>query len=164
MRMPDPNAPECDCGTLERLSKEPETPIGYDAELNEYYLRGRDGRGGGLIYHCLFCGGRTPKSRRAALFAHVTHAERMRICDIVQNLRTLPDVLAALGPPDLDQPIGGASTQPGEGGRTDFCRTLTYEGLSPTVDLKVSVHPDGTIGFMCWPKPIEKAAPAEPTG
>jgi hypothetical protein len=162
--MPDPNAPECDCGTLENLSKEPETPIGYDAELNEYYIRGRNGRGRILIYHCLFCGGRTPKSRRAALFAHVTQAERTRIWGIVQNLQTLPAVLATLGPLDLDQPIGGSTTLPGEGGRTDFCRTLTYEGLSTTVDLKVSVHPDGTIGFMYWPKPLEKTGSGEPAG
>ena len=164
MRMPDPNAPECDCGVLEGLSKEPEAPVGYYAELHEYYLRSHNGLGKHPIYHCLFCGGRTPKSRRETLFAHVTDAERRRIWGIVQNLETLPAVLAALGPPDLDQPIGGTSTLPGEGGRTDFCRTLTYEGLSPTVDLKVSVHPDGTIGFMYWPKPIEKAAPVEPAG
>ena len=41
MRMPDPNAPECDCRVLERLSKEPGVPIVYDPELNEYLIQSR---------------------------------------------------------------------------------------------------------------------------
>jgi hypothetical protein len=147
---------------LENISKEPGSPVGYDAELNEYYLRSHDGHGRFSVYHCLFCGGRTPASRREALFAHVTQAERIRLHGMIESFRTLPDVLAALGPPDLDQPIGSSHTQPGEEGRTDFCRTLTYEGLSATVNLMVSVHPDGTIGFSYWPKPIDKAAPEQP--
>ena len=63
MRMPDPNAPECDCGVLERLSKEPGVPIIYDPELNEYHIQTPDGGRNMMMHHCFFCGGRLPKSR-----------------------------------------------------------------------------------------------------
>ena len=70
-RGPNFDAPKCDCRTLERLSKEPSIPIEFDAKLNEYRLRGTVGEQI-MIYHCPFCGGRTPNSRRAELFTHIT--------------------------------------------------------------------------------------------
>src|SRR5215469_14456923 len=106
MRMPDPNAPECDCQVLERLSKEPDVPIVYDPVLDEYHIESRSGFGKTAIHHCFFCGGRVPQSRRNELFMHVTQAESLRIKGITEKLRTLPEILAALGPPDLDQPAG----------------------------------------------------------
>src|SRR5258705_9536265 len=107
MRMPDPNAPECDCGALERLSKEPGVPIIYDAALNEYRIRVSDDNQINM-YHCFFCGGRLPKSRRADLFMHITDDERIRLWAMLKDIRFLPDLLAALGPPDRDDPMGVA--------------------------------------------------------
>ena len=80
MRMPDPNAPECDCRWLENAAEDPHVPITFDSKLKEYHLiRGGELGGTMLFYHCPFCGGRAPKSRRDALFLHVTHEEMLRL-------------------------------------------------------------------------------------
>jgi hypothetical protein len=101
MRMPDPNAPECDCSVLETLSKEPRVPIIYDPELNEYLIQATDGLNKVKMHHCFFCGGRLPKSRRADLFMHITEDERMRLWAMLKDIQFLPDLLAAFGPQSL---------------------------------------------------------------
>src|SRR5258708_6746835 len=106
--MPNPDAPECRCGLLHRLAKEPSVPIVFDSELNEYHIEG-EGGGRVMVYHCPFCGGRTPKSRRDDLFMHITRAEHERLRGIVRNLGSLSDVFATLGPPDRDDPAGSSA-------------------------------------------------------
>jgi hypothetical protein len=157
MRTPDPNAPECDCGGLEKISKEPEGPIVFDPEINEYNLAYRTQSGIQMqyrIYHCLFCGGRTPASRRDEMFMHVTDAERIRLMSIVCELKTLPDLIAALGAPDEDDPAGTAMTKTADDGReqTNFYRLLTYNNLSPTAHLCVQVGLDNRVECWIWPK------------
>ncbi len=157
-RMPDPNVPECDCRALERWSKEPSIPIEFDAKLNEYHIRGTDG-GQIMIYHCPFCGGRTPESRRDDFFMHITHAEMRRLNMLTGHLKTLEEVLAAFGPPDYDNPTGTGVTKDDEAGRpvTKFYRQLTYTGLSPTANVDVVVHVDDRVQFSFMPK--EKTGP-----
>jgi hypothetical protein len=153
MRTPDLNVPECDCGGLEKISKEPEGPIVFDPEINEYNLAYRTQSGIQMqyrVYHCLFCGGRTPASRRDELFLHVTDAERTRLMSMVGALRTLPDLITALGAPDEDVPAGTAMTTIACDGReqTTLYRLLTYNNLSPTAHLRVQVGLDDRVEFM----------------
>lgn len=76
--MPAKRSEICDCGPLENASKEPGHPIRWDEPMNEYYIaHGKDGRM--MVYYCPFCGGSSPKSRRASFFAHVTQHEEVRI-------------------------------------------------------------------------------------
>lgn len=165
--MPNPDAPECRCGLLERLSKEPALPIVFDPELNEYHIRG-EGDGGRvmsvMIYHCPYCGGRTPKSRRRELFMHITDTERERLKSIVQNLASVSDVLAALGPPDRDDPVGYSVTTKSKKGRSSakLYRALTYSGLSTMADILVTVHPSEKVGFGFIAKPIERKKSRRP--
>ena len=65
--IPNLSAPLCDCGLLKGLSQIEKSPILFDERLNEYRIRGWDFRGEPtewMVYHCFFCGGRTPESRR----------------------------------------------------------------------------------------------------
>jgi hypothetical protein len=165
--VPNPDAPECRCGSLETFAKEPAVPIVFDPELNEYHIRG-EGEGGRvtsvMIYHCPFCGGRTPKSRRGELFMHITDAERERLKGIVQNLETVSDVLAALGPPDRDDRAGYSITTTSKKGRssTKLYRELRYVGLSAMADILVTVHPSEKVGFGFIAKPIERKKSQKP--
>ena len=158
MRMPDPHAPECDCRTLERLSKEPGAPVVYDPELNEYRIQTADGLCKVNMYHCFFCGGRLPKSRRRDLFMHITHDEQVRLAQILKDIRALPDLLAALGPPDRDDPMGIAEGRKADDGgdRTTYHRILTYCDLSPMADVRATLHLDDRVRFSFWPKPIHQ--------
>ena len=81
-------APRCECGALETLSKEPSIPIVFDAELNEYHLVGT-AQQQILIYHCIFCGGQTPASRRDELFMHVTKEEFEKLRKATNGLKTV---------------------------------------------------------------------------
>ena len=157
-RMPDPTAPECGCRALERLSKEPTSSIEFDARLNEYHIVGTDGSQT-MIYHCPFCGGRTPESRRDDLFMHITNAEMRRLTVLIGHLKTLDEVLAAFGPPDYDFPTGHGVTKDDETGRpvTTLYRSLTYENLSPTAIVRVTVHVNDRVQFSFMAK--HKPAP-----
>jgi hypothetical protein len=53
--MPDPTAPRCDCGVLEEAANDPNTPVFFNEQLNEYYIARTGDLGGALlIYHCPF--------------------------------------------------------------------------------------------------------------
>jgi hypothetical protein len=70
--VPNNKIARCKCGFLERHAGEPDSPIRFDAQMNEYHFVYPGSMGGEArmnIYHCPFCGGRAPKSRRGDLFA-----------------------------------------------------------------------------------------------
>lgn len=152
---PDFSAPKCDCRTLERLSREPSVPIEFDAKLNEYNIRGAAGELI-MIYHCPFCGGRTPDSRRDELFVHVTHAEMERLKILTRGLKTLADVLDVFGSPDRDDPAGcGITRDDGTGlPRTTYYRQLTFNALSDTARVHAVVDLNNQIQFSFTPKDI----------
>ena len=150
-------APRCECGTLETLSKEPSIPIVFDAELNEYHIVGT-GQQQVLIHHCIFCGGQTPASRRDELFMHVTKEEFEKLRKATSGLKTLDDVVGAFGPPDFDHPAGISSTEPvGLGPRrtTDF-RQMTFSSLSDTADVHVAIGLNDKVQFSFTPKPVAR--------
>jgi hypothetical protein len=151
--MPDFNAPQCECRALERWSKEPTVPIEFDTVMNEYHIVGTNGSRS-MIYHCPFCGGRTPESRRDDFFMHITEAEMQRLTMMTGHLKTLDEVLAAFGPPDCDFPTGHGVTKDDEAGRpvTTYYRSLTYENLSPAAKVVVTVHVDDRVQFSFRPK------------
>ena len=153
--MLNPFAPECDCCTLERLVTEPGIPVAFDAALNEYHIQTSDG-GRVVIYHCLHCGGRMPKSRRDELFMRLSYAEQDRLRNIVQDIKTVDDALAFLGPPDRDEPAGLRVTAPAASGgdRTDLYRVLVYGRLSPAAEVPATVYPNEPLHFTFIAKPV----------
>ncbi|MFA5203313.1 MAG: hypothetical protein WC708_02815 [Lentisphaeria bacterium] len=127
----------CKCGILENASKEPAHAIRWDEQMNEYYIV--HGTGGKMmVYYCPFCGGSTPKSRRASMFAHVTQREEGRILWLIKDIRTVPEVIARFGPPDEETGLTMAVRNPGGDGkpeRGEVFRCLVYKQLSPVADI-----------------------------
>jgi hypothetical protein len=136
----------CDCGYLERASKDPDHPIEFDARLNEFNFVQADGKF--RIYHCPFCGGKAPESVRATLFTQVPREEHERLFRIADAWKNLAEVVASIGPPDRDAPMGSWSGQPerdGQAPQTSAYRRLTYTNLSNSADLHFDLHPDGRV-------------------
>jgi hypothetical protein len=128
---------------LENASKEPDHVIRRDERMQEYHVVfGKEGKGQMMIYYCPFCGGRTPKSRRASFFAHVSDQEGARIHRLCDGIRTVADVLAKFGPPDEKREHGLAIMRPekdGKPGGGECFRELVYKKLSPVADVYFSV-------------------------
>lgn len=139
--MPPERKEICDCGSLERASKEPDHAIRWDEKMNEYYIA--YGKGGKMcVYYCPFCGGRTPESRRSSFFAHVTNVESSRIYGLFPGIRTVSDVIARFGQPDDERDYGSAIQQPekdGKPARGQAFRSMIYKNLSPVADIYFEV-------------------------
>ncbi|MBI2817305.1 MAG: hypothetical protein HYX72_10225 [Acidobacteria bacterium] len=162
--MAPPRREICDCGVLERASKEPEHPIRFDPHLNEYHVVTKAG-GIMIIYYCFFCGGRVPESKRSSLFAHATDAELNRITHLIKGINTVSDVLARFGVPDEDTERISRVGHPGDdrnppSGEWFLRRTLVYKNISETIQLHFSVgandsvHPSWHGKYIGPPKPI----------
>jgi hypothetical protein len=137
----------CKCGVLENASKEPDHSIRWDEGSGEYYIAyGQGARM--MVYYCPFCGGRTPKSRRASLFAHVTSKEETRIYNLFRGLRTVSDVVARFGPPDEERELAAAVRRPGRAGkpeRGEAFRGLVYKELSPVATIIFEVGTSDSV-------------------
>lgn len=148
----------CTCSWLANAAAEPDNPIVFDEALNEYNLAhhrptGANGAGAPVaqsrIYHCPWCGGVAPKSKRATLFAHLTDAERSRLHDLTAAIRTIADAVAKLGPPDHDLHQGfrrmtpASDTKPAE---EKSYRVIRYTKLSETADVRFTdLGPDRDV-------------------
>lgn len=156
--MAPPRKDVCDCGVLERMADEPKFPIEFDAALNEYHITCGDG-GHAMIYYCPFCGGSTPKSKRDRLFHRITDAEKVRLSELTKDMRTIQDVTAALGEPDISQPIGVVSTSPERDGKpetTQTYRAMVYTKLSDIADVHVTVYPTDKVAIQFQGKAVKK--------
>jgi len=137
----------CDCGVLEKASQEPNHPIRWDEKLNEYFIAYGSG-GRMMVYYCPFCGGSTPQSRRASLFAHVTHEEETRIFNLFRGIRTVSDVTRRFGPPDENHEIASSIRTPARRGKPEHGETfrgLVYKNLSPVADIIFQVGDSDTV-------------------
>lgn len=133
-------------------------PVVFDEGLNEYHLEydGPNGRGKLLLRYCPFCGGAAPKSRRADLFMRLTQTEQSRLRKLTSGLRSRSAVLEALGPPDRELDPGDGVGLPAKEGAPpglEYCRTMVFENLSETADVRVTERSDGTIGIALTAKP-----------
>ena len=133
------------------MADDPDLPIRYDTELNEFYVAypTEGGNGKLAIRHCLFCGGKAPESKRASLFARIPHAEQRRLFKMAQSLRSVKEVLDALGEPNEDVPNGmtdESSEQADQPGMVRTYRVLRYHNLSETADIAFNVDSRGAVG------------------
>lgn len=129
----------CACNWPRDVSREPENSVRFDESTGEYEFV--TSSGGKLnIYHCPFCGGAMPRSRRAELFAYVSDAEVARLDDLTRNLRSVDEAMRALGPPDTDMAAGLRERTPTRGRRPPRVashRVLTFSRLSDTADVQL---------------------------
>ena len=159
--MPPPRKDICDCTTLERAANDPKCPIEFDAELNEYHITRGSLNDYMLVYYCPFCGGTTPKSRRHRLFHTLTTGEQRRLIALTKNLRTVDQVIAAFGQPDVDQPVGAIKVIPERDGKpeiTESYRVMIYTKLSDTANVHVTVYPMDKVSFRFQGKAVKKDA------
>jgi hypothetical protein len=159
--MPPQRKDICDCGVLERASRESDHVIRWDERLNEYHIvYGKSGRPM-MIYYCPFCGGSTPKSRRSLLFHTLTDAERQRLCNLTKEMRTVKEVVGAFGEPDIRQPVGIVQTTPERDGKpetTESYPVMMYTKLSETVDVHVTIYPTDRVGISFRGKRVNEVA------
>src|SRR5262245_13189907 len=157
----------CTCRYLEHEADDPTSPIVFDAQLNEYHFEYPSPCAGGdcptakaqlIIYHCPFCGGAAPESKRDLLFAVIPPEEQRRLHRLFDGMRTLQGVIAALGPPDQDKERGLTFEQPERGAQPPTMRsfrTLQYTRLSETADVEVYADPaEGKVQVMLLGKYI----------
>jgi len=155
--MPRPKkTDECKCGLLGRMADDPADPIKFDPKLNEYHIR-RQGNGGySVIRFCPFCGGRAPKSKRSSLFHQLTGAERHRLTELTRNLRTVKDVIASLGEPDV-KGLSMAITKAEKEGMPETTQNypvMTYSKLSDVANVHVQVYPTDRVAITFQGKPM----------
>ena len=151
--MPNNRIAPCKCGWLENSAGDPDSPVRFDPEMNEYHCVYPNSEGGKVqmnIYHCPFCGGRAPKSKRSTFFARLTSKETRRLTELTNKLESLEQVFAALGQPDRDGPVGMTVVTPEGDGKpetTQNFRVLVYTKLSETADIHVTVYPMDRVAF-----------------
>ena len=81
------------------LAIDPEIPIGFNAEFNEYYLKTFDD-GNILFTYCPSCGGTLPKSRRGEFFTEPSTTEMIQLRAKLESATSIDEVLKLLGEPD----------------------------------------------------------------
>lgn len=138
----------CTCQYVERAAEDPQIPIAFDPPTNEHHFTfgSADAPGLLVIYHCPFCGGAAPRSKRDLLFATVPPEEE-RLIQMLRRVRTIRSALQRLGRPERDDPSGTRSKgSEGEGPSvTAHHRMLVYERLSPVADVWIMERSDGTV-------------------
>jgi hypothetical protein len=156
--MPSPNEQaECKCGGLARMAEDPKDPIEFDARLNEYHIIHKGNGGYSLVYYCPLCGGRAPASKRSSLFQRLDDFERRRLSELTKDLRTVQEVVAAFGQPDVRRPVGMTIIRPEIEGVPETAQSfpaMTYSRLSETANVYVSVYPDDKVSVSFQPKPM----------
>lgn len=144
---------DCTCEYLQRAADDPDVPIRFEASTGEYqfiYPAEVWGQATLIVFHCPFCGGAAPKSKREQLFHVVSNAEEERLKELLRLIKTIEDALERLGSPDSDTPFASSLTtapEDGEPARTSYERALEYSFLSETVDVSIIEGPGGRVSF-----------------
>ncbi len=110
-----------------------------------------------VIYHCPFCGGAAPESKRALLFEVVSRSEGERLEEILAPIRTIQDALALLGTPDFDGYAGiRQEEQDGKPSTWRHRRQIRYERLSEVADVWIVESADGRLLWQLQGKYLGK--------
>jgi hypothetical protein len=128
----------CGCGYLQRACDEPTVPIVFDEEMGEFQIEHPRGGGYSVLYHCPWCGGAAPRSKRSRRFATISTEEATRLRSLTAELTSVDAAIIALGSPDVDDPIGTSVSTVGSGNeppRVTSYRMLTFRGLSDCADV-----------------------------
>lgn len=156
----------CACEYLQRSAEDPETPIVFDETTNEFAFEWTSEgiNHSFVIYHCPFCGGVAPESKRHTLFAAISSNEARRLHELFAGVKTLEDAVSEFGPPDQDFPVGtSVSTPEGEGvpPTIRIYHTMIFEQFSETADVHLTYSQrDGvavTLQGKYIGKPVQKS-------
>lgn len=148
----------CRCGYLQRESEEPAIPIVFDEEMHEFHIAHTNG-GYSVIYHCPWCGGVGPPSKRASFFAPITNAESERLQRLTSGLRSVAEAIVRLGKPDAEEARGTTIVRPArrrEPPTVTTYRTLRFSKLSDTAEVTLIDYGPKGIGFSFHGKSLKK--------
>lgn len=144
----------CKCGYLQRAADDPDVPVVFDERVGEYHFAyfepGSNTPATLIIYHCPYCGGAAPESKRHLLFHVVSSEEKHRLADLIAPINSVEELIEKLGKPDKDEPATMWERSEESGHRPSTvvpCRTVTYASLSEIADVHVYERPDGTLGW-----------------
>ncbi len=137
---PSSERSSCGCGKLEEISSEANSPIIFDAVVNEFGLQ-RDtphGKAIHVIRYCLWCGGRAPVSKRDQMFAKVDYEETRRLTSMCAGINTFKDAMDRFGPPETDRADALVKIKPTADGANVYTshRVIIYEKLSKTANVR----------------------------
>lgn len=89
---------ECSCDILKIWVKDPNFPLEFDAETNEYSIvHGKQGKF--LISYCPNCGGKLPESRRGTFFEEPDQADVKEVREIMRSVSDIESMRKILGEP-----------------------------------------------------------------
>ena len=136
----------CHCNYLQDMADDPGSGIEFDQRTSKYQFVCDSAIV--VIYHCPFCGGAAPESKRSLLFAQVPESEVDHLSQLLEPITTIDDALEILGKPDSD----GHSTSTlaeaeNEAPRIQRCREIRYSGLSDVADVSFTERPDGEVDW-----------------
>jgi hypothetical protein len=137
----------CTCKYLQNSADDPDNPIEFDVRTAEFHFVYDDSML--VIYHCPFCGGAAPESKRATLFTQIPRAEQERLQELLRGIRTMDDAIRKFGEPALEN-VSVSKFQEREdiAPRIEPERTIRYEHLSDVADVCIAERPDGQI-YWC---------------
>jgi hypothetical protein len=138
----------CACDYLQNAANDPDNPIIFDERTGEYQFTYQQsdchGHSSLVIYHCPFCGGVAPESKRALLFAVVSEDEESRLAEILRGIKSLKDAIAKLGPPDFDDFVSYRQHEQNDKAPTrEQRRTIRYQQISNVADIWITEREDG---------------------
>jgi hypothetical protein len=138
----------CACDYLQNAADDPDSPIIFDQRTGEYQFTYQEPDCEGLsslvIYHCPFCGGVAPESKRALLFAVISRDEERRLAALLRPIETIRDALEKLGTPDFDGFVVRRQPERDEKAPTrEQHRMIRYEKMSDVADIWITEREDG---------------------
>jgi hypothetical protein len=134
----------CTCDYLQDQADTPSSPIVFDVESAEYQYVSGDGML--VIYHCPFCGGAAPESKRNLLFAQIPEVEEERLAKLLYGIETIEEVLEKLGKPDFeDVSTTKKPERDHEAPQIQHHRNIRYHNLSDVAEVCIEERPDGKI-------------------
>lgn len=134
----------CECKMPQRYAADQKCPVEFDEQMGEYNLV-KNGHSW-VMRHCFWCGGALPESKRSSFFTQIDEGEQKEILKLLQDKRSIPQVIEVLGEPDERCRPGGGIQYFDEGrGKVAFVQALVYERRWRTIRLVVQEQADGQV-------------------
>jgi hypothetical protein len=142
----------CDCGVISAMLNNPSS--GLTLEDNTFLLGDQ-----WHVYHCPFCGGLLPHSRKPIWYPQLTDNERVRLEQLVEGITTAEEAIQRIGPPDYDAlvDVDDLNVQYSGGGLAKLwtdseelpkkCRNVKYYNLSETADIEFYFYVDDVADY-----------------
>jgi len=151
----------CSCSYLQNAADDRNNPIVFDASTSEYHFTFDNHKL--TIYHCPFCGGAAPKSKRDKLFTDIPTEEQSRLAHLLEGIDSIESAIAKFGKPDFDGFVNIKHRgSDGESPRLSRQRDIRYHRLSDTADVWITELYSGKAFWQLQGKYVGKRESTEP--